>query len=247
MTQRSNTLVSVMAGLLIVAVLAGLGALFYTRPVAAQTNAGVPGMRQVSVLGHGEVKARPDTATVQIGVDTEAASAKEALAQNSAQAQALQAKLAELKVDTKDIQTSNFSISSVYGADGRQVTGYRVSNTVTVTIRNLDSAGALLDQVVQAGANSIYGISFSVADTNALMEQARKAAMADAKVRAGQLAAAGGAALGDVLVISENVSAPPVPMPMMDRAAAAEGGAAVPVQAGEQTVSVDVQATFALR
>ncbi|KPV48256.1 hypothetical protein SE17_39060, partial [Kouleothrix aurantiaca] len=119
MTQRSNTLVSVVAGLLVVAVLAGLGALFYTRPVAAQTNTGVPGMRQVSVLGHGEVKARPDTATVQIGVDTEAASAKEALAQNSAQAQALQAKLAELKVDPKDIQTSNFSISSVYGADRR--------------------------------------------------------------------------------------------------------------------------------
>ncbi|KPV48976.1 hypothetical protein SE17_35190, partial [Kouleothrix aurantiaca] len=131
--------------------------------------------------------------------------------------------------------------------DGRQVTGYRVSNTVTVTIRNLDSAGALLDQVVQAGANSIYGINFSVADTNALMEQARKAAVADAKARAGQLAAAGGATVGDVLVISENVSAPPVPMPMMDRAAAAEGGAAVPVQAGEQTLSVDVQATFALR
>lgn len=246
MTQRSSTILSVVASVALLAVLVGVGALLYTRPAVAQSSTGVPGMRQVSVTGHGEVKARPDTATVQIGVETEAPSAKEALAQNTTQAQALQQKLAELGVAEKDLQTSNFSISPTYGADGRQVSGYRVSNTLTVTIRNLDTAGALLDQVVQAGANSIYGISFSVADPQKLLEQARQAAVADAKARAGQLASAGGASVGDLLVISENVSAPPFPMPMMDRAAA-EGAANVPVQAGEQSLSVDVQATFALR
>ncbi|HNP87940.1 MAG TPA: SIMPL domain-containing protein [Kouleothrix sp.] len=246
MTSRSTAIMSIIASALLLLALAGIGALLFTRPAAAQSNSGVPGMRQVSVLGHGEVKARPDTATIQIGIDTEAANAKDALAQNNTQAQALQQKLAELKIDTKDIQTSNFSISPTYGNDGRQVTGYRVSNIVTVTIRNLDSAGTLLDQVVQAGANNIYGISFSVADTQKLMEQARQAAMADAKVRATQLATAGGAAVGDVLIISENVSAPPVPMPMLDRAAA-QGAPSVPVQAGEQSISIDVQATFALR
>ncbi|HNP71086.1 MAG TPA: SIMPL domain-containing protein [Kouleothrix sp.] len=245
MTQRFGTIVSVVASALLLALLAGVGALLYTRPVAAQSSAGVPGMRQVSVLGHGEVKARPDTATVQIGVETDAATAKEALAQNSAQAQALQQKLAALGVAEQDLQTSNFSIAPVYGSDGRQVTGYRVSNSVTVTIRKLDTAGTLLDQVVQAGANSIYGISFSVADQAKLMEQARQQAVADAKARAGQLASAGGAAVGDVLVISENVSTPPIPMPMMDRAA--EQAPNVPVQPGAQTISVDVQATFALR
>lgn len=246
MTSRSTAIMSIVASALLLLALAGIGALLFTRPAAAQSNSGVPGMRQVSVLGHGEVKARPDTATIQIGIDTEAANAKDALAQNNTQAQALQQKLAELKIDTKDIQTSNFSISPTYGNDGRQVTGYRVSNIVTVTIRNLDSAGTLLDQVVQAGANNIYGISFSVADTQKLMEQARQAAMADAKARATQLATAGGAAVGDVLIISENVSAPPVPMPMLDRAAA-QGAPSVPVQAGEQSISIDVQATFALR
>lgn len=246
MTSRSTAIMSIVASALLLLALAGIGALLFTRPAAAQSNSGVPGMRQVSVLGHGEVKARPDTATIQIGIDTEAANAKDALAQNNTQAQALQQKLAELKIDTKDIQTSNFSISPTYGNDGRQVTGYRVSNIVTVTIRNLDSAGTLLDQVVQAGANNIYGISFSVADTQKLMEQARQAAMADAKVRATQLATAGGASVGDVLIISENVSAPPVPMPMLDRAAA-QGAPSVPVQAGEQSISIDVQATFALR
>jgi len=178
---------------------------------------------------------------------TQAQAAKDALAQNTAQAQALQQKLKELGVADKDVQTSSFNINPTYGSDGRQVTGYQVDNTVTVTIRNLDQAGTLLDQVVQAGANNVYGVSFSVNDPKELLSQARKQAMQDAQARAAQLAGAGGAAVGDVLVITENVGSQPQPMPMMERAAAAQGGAAVPVQPGEQSFNVDVQVTFALR
>lgn len=244
MTSRLGTIASIVGGALLLAVLVGIVALFYTRPSVAQSNTGVPGMRQVSVLGHGEVKARPDTATVQIGVEIEAANAKEALAQNNTRAQALMKQLAELGVAEKDIQTSNFSIYPTYGTDGRQVTGYRVSNIVTVKIRQLDQAGDLLDRVVQVGANSIYGLAFSVDDPAQLLEQARQQAVADAKARAGQLASAGGASVGELLVISENVAGPPIALPMMDRAA--EQAPGVPVQAGEQSFSVDVQATFAL-
>src|SRR5512132_2080857 len=116
--------VGVVAAVLVLAVLAGIVGVLYARPATAQTSAGVPGMRQVTVVGHGEVKGAPDTATVQIGVETEAAAAKDALAQNSAQAQAVQEKLTKLGVDAKDIQTSNFSINPTYGTDGRQVNGY---------------------------------------------------------------------------------------------------------------------------
>ena len=245
MTRRIGTTIGIVAGLLLLAILAGVVGLLYARPATAQTNVGVPGMRQVSVAGHGEVKGRPDTATVQIGVESEATTAKEALAQNTAQAQAIQQKLKDLGVAEKDLQTSNFAVNPTYGNDGRQITGYHVSNSVTVTIRNLDQAGALLDQVVQAGANSIYGISFSVEDPQKLLEQARQQAVANAKARATQLASAGGAAIGDVLVISENANAP-VPLPMAARAEAAPS-AAVPVQPGEQSFSVDVQVTYGLR
>jgi uncharacterized protein YggE len=235
------------AAVLLLAVLAGLVGVLYARPATAQ-GAGVIGMRQVTVVGRGEVKGRPDTATVQIGVETEAANAQEALAQNTAQAQALQQKLEELGIAKEDIQTSNFNIYPTYGQDGRQITGYHVSNSVSVKIRNLDQAGTLLDQVVQAGANSVSGISFSVADPDELLKQARTQAIADAKVRAQELASAGGASVGDVLVISENVGAqPPIPLPMLARAEMAQDAAAVPVQPGEQTFSVDVQVTFALR
>jgi uncharacterized protein len=118
---------------------------------------------------------------------------------------------------------------------------------VTVKIRQLDQAGALLDQVVQAGANSIYGISFSVENPEALLNQARKAAIENAKARATQLAGASGLAVGDVLVISENIGAQPIPMPMMARAQEMAGDQAVPVQPGEQSFSVDVQVTFGLK
>lgn len=252
MTQRMLTTIGVAATALLLAVLVGIVGLLYSRPVTAQTSTGVTGMRQITVVGQGEVKGKPDTATVQIGVETEAATSQEALAKNTAQTQAVQAKLKELGVDLKDIQTSNFNIFPVYtnpGADGKQqLSGYRVSNMVAVTIHNLDQAGTLLDQVVQAGANSIYGVSFSVADPEALLKTAREAAVKNARARAEQMAQAGGASVGDVLVITENVGqAAPVPMPMMDRAAAVGQAAPVPVQPGEQSFSVGVQVTFALR
>jgi uncharacterized protein YggE len=233
------------AAVLLLAVLAGVVGILYARPATAQTSVGVPGMRQVTVVGHGEAKGTPDTASVQIGVETQAGTAKDALAQNNAQAQAIVQKLKDLGVAEKDIQTSNFNISPNYGSDGRQVEGYRVSNSVTVTIRNLGQAGALLDQVVQAGANSVYGINFSVENPETLLEQARKAAIENAKARASQLASSAGASVGEVLVINENPSAPP-PIPMA-RAAAADAAGSVPVQPGEQSFAVDVQVTFGLK
>src|SRR5215211_3388693 len=245
MTRRMSLMFG-MAAALLLAILAGMVGLLYARPAAAQANAGVPGMRQVTVVGHGEIKGAPDTATVQIGVEAEAATAKDALAQNSAQAQAVQEKLTKLGVDAKDIQTSNFSINPTYASDGRQVTGYHVSNMVTVKIRQLDQAGTLLDQVVQAGANSIQGISFSVENPEALLDQARKAAIENARARATQLAGASGTAVGDVLVISENIGAQPIPMPAFARAEGAADQAA-PVQPGQQSFSVDVQVTFGLK
>jgi uncharacterized protein YggE len=236
----------VVAVVLLLAVLAGVVGLIYARPVTAQTSAGVNGMRQVTVVGHGEVKGTPDTATVQIGVETEAGTSQEALAQNNTQAQAIIQKLKDLGVADKDIQTSSLNIFPNYGNDGRQVSGYRVSNIVSVKIRDLDKAGALLDQVVQAGANSLYGVSFSVENPDSLLEQARKAALDSARAHAAQLAGAAGASVGQVLVINENLGAQsPIPLPMA-RAEAAQADSSVPVQPGEQSFTVDVQVTFAL-
>jgi uncharacterized protein YggE len=165
-------LITALVVVVVLALVAIAGALM-VRPAVAQSEAAIPDRRHITVVGHGEAEGRPDSATVQIGVTTEAATAQEALAQNNTQAQAIHAKLMELGIDSKDIQTSNFSIFPTYNKEGREVTGYRVSNTVIVTIHNLDQAGTLLDQVVQVGANRINGIGFRVSDLAALQEPAR--------------------------------------------------------------------------
>ncbi len=93
MTRRIGLALGISAVILLLAVLAGVVGILYARPATAQTSVGVPGMRQVSVVGHGEVKGKPDMATVQIGVETQAATSQAALAQNNTQAQAIIQKL----------------------------------------------------------------------------------------------------------------------------------------------------------
>ncbi len=252
MNTRTSTLIGAVGGALLVITLAAgaFAGVALTRPAPAQAQgAGVPGMRQVTVIGSGEARVAPDMATVQIGVETTAPTTQAALAENTTQAQAIIDQVKQLGVAEKDVQTSGFNIFPTYGEDGRTVTGYTVSNTVLVTIRDLAQAGALLDQVVSAGANRVYGVNFGISDPKAAQAQARDAAVADARARADQLAQSAGASIGAVLVISENIGgAMPVPMPaMMADRAEAVGGAPVPVQAGEQVVGAQVQITYELR
>ncbi len=233
---------------LVLMALIGVSMLPLTRSAQAQTVATATPIRQVTVVGHGEVKVTPDTAIVSIGVETEGKTAKEALNANNTQAADIQKKLTDLKIEAKDIQTSGFNIYPTYNStNNQQITGYRVNNTVTVKIRDLTKVSGLLDQVVQAGANSIYGISFTVDNPRTLLDQARTQAMQDAKARADLLAKAGSASVGEVLMITENVGSVPVPVMAMAREVAADSASNVPVQAGEQTVGIDVQVTYILK
>jgi uncharacterized protein YggE len=203
-------------------------------------------VRQITVVGTGEVKATPDQATVQIGVQTEGATSSEAMAANNTQMAALIEQIKQLGIAEKDIQTSNFSISPTYGTDGRAVTGYQVNNMVAVTIRNIAQTGDLLDKVVKAGANSVWGINFGISDPNTLQASARDAAIADARTRAEAMAKAAQGTVGQVLTITESIGS--VPQPLVMRAdTKVEAADAVPIATGEQVVSAQVQITFELR
>lgn len=209
-------------------------------PTAAQESI----VRRVTVIGRGEASARPDTAHVSIGVQTEAPTAQEALAQNNEQMTAIIARLRELGIADPDIQTSNFSIYPRHDNETSNVIGYVVSHSVTVTIRNLDQAGMLLDQVVQLGANRINGISFSVDNPEAYFDIARANAMTDARRKAEQLASLAGAQLGPVLIIDETSSgSPPLRSPVPETAPVAD----VPIEPGEQQFRVQIQVTFELQ
>jgi uncharacterized protein len=244
----NNRFLAMLSALTLIALTVAAGTLaalwFRPRPTAAQTPATTP-VRQITVVGEGRAFAQPDTATIQIGVQTDAPTAREALTANNTQMNDLIAKLKELGIAERDLQTSNLSIWPRYDNRGRQVEAYQVTNTVTVKIRNIAEAGELLDQVVDAGANNLGGISFLIDDPSALQSTARDAAIADGRQRAEAMAQAAGVTLGEVLMISETISSPPV-YPMM-RAEMADAAGSVPIQSGEQTITAQVQMTFEIR
>lgn len=245
MNGRIVTLAAAVALLaLILSTGALLALLFRPQPVAAQT--GTTPVRQITVVGNGDANGTPDTAIVQLGVRTEGAAAREALNSNNTQVEALIAKLKELGVADRDLQTSNLSVNPRYDEQGRTVIGYEVTNMLTVTIRNVAQTGALLDQVVDAGANQIWGLSFTIDNPAALQTTARDGAIADARARAEAMAKTAGGTVGAILNISETIGSQS-PVPMYARSDMAQGASAVPVQPGEQTISAQVQVTFELR
>lgn len=244
---ENRLLSTVLALTALIAVLA-LAAVSLFRPAQTATaQTGVANMPQIVVIGTGEVKVEPDIASIMIGVETSAPTTQEALAQNSAQAQAIIDQIRQLGIEERDIQTTGINIYPVYDNEGRNITGYTVNNTVNVTVRNIGQAGNLIDRVVQVGANRVYGISFGVSDPERVLAQAREAAVANARARAEQMARASGTSLGRVLFITENMGASPLPIPVMTQARAEMNSMAPPVQPGQQTYSASVQVTFELR
>ena len=144
---------------------------------------------------------------------TENASAKEAVSENTTQAQAVIAAIKGFGVADKDIQTTDFSINPQQQTDANgKVTGimYVVDNTVYVTVRDLTKLGDLLDSTVTAGANNINSIQFDVADKTGALSQARLAAVADAKKQADELTKATGVTLDVVQSISYYDTTAPV-------------------------------------
>ena len=143
-------------------------------------------LRSISLSGHGEVRAVPDVAQISIGVTSSGLTAREALTSNTSAMKALMALLGTSGIDGKDIATSNFSVGPRYdygqnGATPPKIVGYDVNNMVTVVVRKLDSLGAVLDAAVTAGSNQIQGISFSISKPDAMLDEARKDALADAR------------------------------------------------------------------
>jgi uncharacterized protein YggE len=211
---------------------------------AAEKRALVP---SITVVGSGKVSARPDMAQVQVGVVTEAPQAAKALKDNNEAMARLLSTLSGRGIDSKDVQTANFSVAPQYkrGPHGEQlneIVGYRVSNEARVKVRKLDALGQVLDEVVQQGANHVQGISFAVAEPTPLLDEARRKAMADAHRKAELYAKEAGVAVGQVLLIEE--ATPRLPVPRMMEFAGAGGG--VPIAEGEMDFGASITVTYAI-
>lgn len=202
----------------------------------------------VSVTGEATISVPPDIAQIDSGVTTEAKTAREASeANNKAMAGVLQA-LKNAGLAEKDIQTSRLSLSP-QSAPGRnanapfQITGYRASNRVTVTIRDIAKVADTIDVLVGAGANEISGISFAVSKASKLLDDARSEAVADARRKAEIYAKAANISLGAPISISEETTPGPVPYRKM----AAGIAASAPVAQGEETLRVSVSVSYELK
>jgi uncharacterized protein len=220
-------------------------------PTTVNQAAPVP-MRTLSVTGSGDANLAPDIAYIYVGVHTEKLTAAEAVEENTTQTETVIEAIKDFGIDAKDIRTMNFSIWPMdkYDPQSGVATGektYAVDNTVYVTIRKLDTLGDLLDTVIQAGANTVNSVQFDVADKDEGIKAARADAVKDAQVKAQELAEASGLTLGEIQSIGFSDS---VPYPIFDGkggGGAAAEAAAVPIQPGQLTFTVQVNVTYEVK
>lgn len=203
--------------------------------------------RTITVTGEGEATATPDLATIQIGVQTEGATAADALRANADAMTATIAKLKAMKIAAKDIQTAGLSVSPRYNYDKarseQKLIGYAASNSVTVRVREIAKTGAVIDAAVASGANALNGVSFGFAQPKPLYDEARVNAVREAKARAKLLTDAADVKLGALLSIQGGYASGPSPRPV---AALRAESAPTPIEAGEASVSANVTLVYAI-
>jgi uncharacterized protein len=203
-------------------------------------------VRQVTVVGAGQVQGTPDLLTVNTSIEAIAPDVTAAMNQTSERQTAVINALVGSGIDRNDISTSQVSLQPQFpGGDSTTIVGYRASNSIDVKIRKLDTASQALALIVSTGgdATRINSVNYTIEDDSQLVKDARARAFNDAKDRAEQYAQLSGLDLGKVISISESGgSTPPTPMPYSRGAEMA----AVPLQPGQQTVGFSVTVVWEL-
>jgi uncharacterized protein YggE len=205
-----------------------------------------PPVAGVIVIGEGSVSVAPDYAQIGAGVTVRASTVKEATDTNSQLMNAITAALLRKGIDPKDFQTSRFSIQPFYAPQETRtepkLAGYSVSNQLNIKIREISKVGEIIDDLVTAGATDIGSIIFLVSNPSNVLDQAREAAIADARRKAAVYAHASGLQLGQVEWITEDPGfAQPFPMRAQGASSAI---AAVPIVTGEDTLRARITVGF---
>ena len=205
----------------------------------------------VTAVGTATITVEPDMATFSVGVNTQDVSVAAAQTANAATMTKVIDSLKAQNIAAEDLQTENYSISPVYDYQGgdtgneQTLTGYLVSNTVVVTVRDLAALPTLLDAAVAAGANQTYGVNFASSKNAEAFDQALTAAAQDALRKAKLMAQAIGREAGDVLYLEE---ANDVYLAYTNsKAMASDAAMGTPIEAGTLTVTANVRAEVALR
>lgn len=208
----------------------------------------------IRVTGTGEVRAAPDQATADFAVETSAANAQEAAAENAQRMERVIAALVRAGVPRERIETRDYNVFPDYdqrpmeqGGEPR-LRGYRVMNTVSATTYEVGRVGSLIDAALAAGANRVHGVRFGLRDPSRFRQQAIAEATRRARADAEALAAALGVRLGmirEAATMDVNVG---VPMLMAREGMAMDAvaqSAPTPINPGEQTVRASVMIVYA--
>jgi len=203
----------------------------------------------ISVTSEAAVQVAPDQAQIDGGVANDAKTAREASDANNAAMGKVLLALKGAGIDEKDFQTSRLSLQPQYATSSKaaerpSVVGYRATNRVTIRVRDVSKVAGMIDVLVGAGANDIGGINFEVSQASKLLDDAREQAIADARRKAQIYAKAAGVTLGEPLSISEEGSATPV---CRSKVAGGMTASAAPVAQGEETLSVTVNVSWAIK
>ena len=216
----------------------------------------------IMVTGEGTITLEPDLALLNLGVETTGATVAIARGEAAAAMDAIVTALRAKGVEDRDIQTRSFNIFPIYesqevlssgGIRTRQsvIIGYRVNNSTSVKLRDLDEVGTIIDDVAEAGgdATRINGISFTVEDLKRLDTQLREQAVGDALAKAQQFADLAGVSLGRLVFITEINRGTPVTRDFAERGlvAFAQAAPATPIGGGELEVRMSVQAGFEIQ
>ena len=207
------------------------------------------GRGTIVVPGVGAVVVRPDVASLRFGVVVVRPTAGEAREAAAALMTAVVDALRAGGVEPRDLRTSLVSLDAVrdYSSErGPRVTGYQLSNAVEATVRTIDASGGLIDAALAAGATSMDGLSFRLAEPREALAEARRRAVVDAHTRAETLAAEAGVELGPVVAISEGGYAAPGPLWPMAQMMKGTADVATPVEAGTDELSVTLTVTYAI-
>ncbi len=219
-------------------------------PLGAQAQMPTQPPSLISVTGEARISVPPDLAQIDAGVTSEAKTAREASDANNAAMGKVLLAVKGAGIDEKDYQTSRLSLQPEYttAKTGTPTTiaGYRASNRVMIRLHDITKVASVIDTLVTAGANDIGGINFMVSQASKLLDDAREQAVADARRKAEIYAKAAGVTLGTPISISEEGAAEPLFRARMmgGKMAAA---APVPIAQGEETLSITVGVTWAIK
>ncbi|MBW7884980.1 MAG: SIMPL domain-containing protein [Caldilineaceae bacterium] len=208
--------------------------------------------RTITVVGEGVVKIQPDVARANIGVEVMRPSVEEAAAENNTRTETLLNTLKELGIAEEDLQTSGYNVyAERYGPSGpvaENEVQYRVTNSVSVTIRNLEEVGQVLDAAIKAGANNIYGVEFLLEDASSARSEARQKAVDNARATAEELASLNGVQVGKIVGISEIIASQGgfYNNSFASYEAGLGGGGGAPIQPGQLRLTMQIQITYEL-